>query len=212
MSEFTMSMEQQHPMIANMLRQKTPTEESAYLTLETVNNKQIAVKEESSIVPPDECSPEPCENESTSTVNNVRQPDSSDVARLSNAPPLLSLQIANGSIIYYGQVVPHRQQIQQLKEAFEETQRQDLIEMIGTESESVTSQLSGVREMTGVLKDEVVYELSDENPRGFAVIVNIKKGRQGSEKDVAMMKTLFTDLCYDVKIVEDESKEVYILC
>ena len=104
------------------------------------------------------------------------------------------------------------QQIHRLKKAFEEVQRQDLIQIIGTNSEVMTSQLLSVRDVTGVCKDEPVYELCDQNPRGFAFIVNVKKGRRGSEKDVAMMTVLFTNLHYDVKVVEDESKEVCFTC
>ena len=42
--------------------------------------------------------------------------------------------------------------------------------------------------------------------------MNIKKGWLGSERDVEMMMIFFMDLCYYVKVFEDESKEVYILC
>ena len=91
------------------------------------------------------------------------------------------------------------------------TARGSQIDMIKTNS-AMTSKLLGFGEVAGVFKDEAGYELSDQNPRGFAVIVNIKKGRPGSEKDVAMMTALFTDLRYDVKVVEDESKEVNISC
>ena len=80
------------------------------------------------------------------------------------------------------------------------------------EAEVKTPPPLGVGEVAGIFHDEEVYELSDENPRGFAVIVNIKKGRPGSERDVEMMTTLFTDLRYHVKVFEDESKEVYIPC
>ena len=53
-----------------------------------------------------------------------------------------------------------------------------------------------------------VYELVQHRPRGFAVIVNIAKGRPGSEKDVSMMTDLFSQLHYEVMTFEDVTKEV----
>ena len=55
-----------------------------------------------------------------------------------------------------------------------------------------------------------VYELVQHRPRGFAVIVNIAKGRPGSEKDVSMMTDLFSQLNYDVIKFENVTKEVCI--
>ena len=53
-----------------------------------------------------------------------------------------------------------------------------------------------------------VYELVQQRPRGFAVIVNIAKGRPGSEKDVIMMTELFSQLHYEVMTLENVTKEV----
>ena len=53
-----------------------------------------------------------------------------------------------------------------------------------------------------------VYELVQHRPRGFAVIVNIAKGRPGSEKDISMMTDLFSQLQYEVITFEDVTKEV----
>ena len=53
-----------------------------------------------------------------------------------------------------------------------------------------------------------VYGLSHHNPRGYAVIVNVKKGRPGSEYDVAMMTQLFKQMHYEVILYEDPTKEV----
>ena len=56
-----------------------------------------------------------------------------------------------------------------------------------------------------------VYELVEHRPRGFAVIVNIAKGRPGSEKDVSMMSELFSQLQYEVITYENVTKEVCIV-
>ena len=56
-----------------------------------------------------------------------------------------------------------------------------------------------------------MYEVFQHSKRGFAVIVNIKQGRHGSEKDVDMMKTLFTELKYEVVVFEDKTREVCII-
>ena len=53
-----------------------------------------------------------------------------------------------------------------------------------------------------------MYEIVQHRPRGFAVIVNIAKGRPGSEKDVSMMTDLFSQLQYEVITFEDVTKEV----
>ena len=53
-----------------------------------------------------------------------------------------------------------------------------------------------------------VYELVQQRPRGFAVIVNMAKGRPGSEKDVTMMTDLFEQLQYHVIKFEDWEKDV----
>ena len=53
-----------------------------------------------------------------------------------------------------------------------------------------------------------VYELVQHRPRGFAVIVNIAKGRPGSEKDVSMMTDLFSQLQYQVMTLDNVTKEV----
>ena len=54
----------------------------------------------------------------------------------------------------------------------------------------------------------IAYELVQHRPRGFAVIVNIAKGRPGSEKDVSMMSDLFSQLQYQVMTLENVTKEV----
>ena len=56
--------------------------------------------------------------------------------------------------------------------------------------------------------DDDVYELVNHYPRGFAVIVNIAKGRPGSEKDVSMMTDLFSQLQYQVMTLDNVTKEV----
>ena len=53
-----------------------------------------------------------------------------------------------------------------------------------------------------------VYGIARSSPRGFAFIVNIRKGRPGSEKDVDLMTSLFSSMSYDVQIIEDQTKEV----
>ena len=53
-----------------------------------------------------------------------------------------------------------------------------------------------------------MYELSDHDPRGYAIIFNISKNREGSEKDVRVMAKLFADMNYQVTIKQDETKEV----
>ena len=53
-----------------------------------------------------------------------------------------------------------------------------------------------------------VYELARSSPRGLAFIVNIRKGRPGSEKDVALMTSLFSSMNYEVRIIENQTKEV----
>ena len=53
-----------------------------------------------------------------------------------------------------------------------------------------------------------MYELARSSPRGFAFIVNIRRDRPGSEKDVALMTSLFASMNYEVRIIEDQTKEV----
>ena len=53
-----------------------------------------------------------------------------------------------------------------------------------------------------------VYGLARSSPRGFAFIVNIRRRRPGSEKDVALMTSLFSSMNYEVRIIEDQTKEV----
>ena len=65
------------------------------------------------------------------------------------------------------------------------------------------------RKCMGSAADDV-YELAQHRPRGFAVIVNITKGRPGSEKDVSMMVDLFSQLRYEVMTFIDVTKEVCI--
>ena len=57
-------------------------------------------------------------------------------------------------------------------------------------------------------QDPCVYTLSQHTPRGFAVIVNITKNREGSRIDVRKMTELFEWMNYKVIPIEDETKEV----
>ena len=56
-----------------------------------------------------------------------------------------------------------------------------------------------------------VYELARSSPRGFAFIVNIRRRREGSEKDVTLMTSLFSSMNYEVRIIQDQTKEVGFL-
>ena len=53
-----------------------------------------------------------------------------------------------------------------------------------------------------------VYKLTRSSPRGLAFIINIRRDRPGSEKDVALMTSLFSSMSYEVQIIEDQTKEV----
>ena len=53
-----------------------------------------------------------------------------------------------------------------------------------------------------------VYGLARSSPRGIAFIINIRRGRPGSEKDVALMTSLFSSMNYEVRKIEDQTKEV----
>ena len=57
-------------------------------------------------------------------------------------------------------------------------------------------------------QDDCVYTLSEHNPRGFAVIVNITKNRDGSRIDVRKMRGLFEWMNYTIVEIEDQTKEV----
>ena len=77
-----------------------------------------------------------------------------------------------------------------------------------SEHELKTAAGRDMKDATSTIDDNDVYELVHHSPRGFAVIVNIAKGRPGSENDVRMMTDLFSQLQYEVMVFENVTKEV----
>ena len=123
MSELTTSIEQQHPLVTEMLKQERPTTKLLQSAPGIVTNKQITVKEESVVCPPDEWPLEPCEKEFDLSPDEERECIPSTAKNTTNhekklsqkagvkAPPVVSIQTPDGSVVYYEQTSQHRKQL-----------------------------------------------------------------------------------------------------